>query len=107
MLAAGVGFLPYFPLASGLLSGKYRGGARPAGTRLMRPGGLADTFLTEERLAIGERLGEFADARGHSLLELAFSWLLARPTVASVIAGASTADQIQQNVAAAGWTLTA
>jgi aryl-alcohol dehydrogenase-like predicted oxidoreductase len=106
MLAQGVGFLPYFPLASGLLSGKYRGGARPAGTRLMRPGGLADTFLTEARLALAERLGEFADAHGHTLLELAFSWLLARPTVASVIAGASSAEQIQQNVSAATWTLT-
>jgi aryl-alcohol dehydrogenase-like predicted oxidoreductase len=107
MLAHGVGFLPYFPLASGLLSGKYRGGARPAGTRLMRPGGLADTFLTDERLALSERLGEFAEAHGHTLLELAFSWLLARSTVASVIAGASNPDQIAQNVNAATWALTA
>jgi aryl-alcohol dehydrogenase-like predicted oxidoreductase len=106
MLAAGVGFLPYFPLASGLLSGKYRGGARPAGTRLMRPGGLADTFLTDERLALAERLGEFAEAQGHTLLELAFSWLLARPTVASVIAGASSPEQIAQNVNAVTWALT-
>jgi aryl-alcohol dehydrogenase-like predicted oxidoreductase len=105
MLAHGVGFLPYFPLASGLLSGKYRGGARPAGTRLMRPGGLADTFLTEERLALAEQLGAFAETHGHTLLELAFSWLLARPPVASVIAGASNAEQIAQNVKAATWTL--
>jgi aryl-alcohol dehydrogenase-like predicted oxidoreductase len=106
MIAHGVGFLPYFPLASGLLSGKYRGGARPAGTRLTRPGGLADTFLTEERLALAERLGEFAEAHGHTLLELAFSWLLARPAVASVIAGASNAEQIAQNAKAVSWTLT-
>jgi aryl-alcohol dehydrogenase-like predicted oxidoreductase len=105
MLAHGLGFLPYFPLASGVLSGKYRGGARPSGTRLMRPGGLQDTFLTDEKLAAAERLAAFAEARGHTLLELAFSWLLSRPTVASVIAGASNPKQVEQNVAAADWTL--
>jgi aryl-alcohol dehydrogenase-like predicted oxidoreductase len=107
MVAHGLGFLPYFPLASGLLSGKYRGGAMPPGTRLGRPSALTGRFLSEENRAIADRLADFAEARGHTLLELAFSWLLAQPTVASVIAGASNLEQIQQNVAAATWTLTA
>jgi aryl-alcohol dehydrogenase-like predicted oxidoreductase len=106
MRAHGIGFLPYFPLASGVLSGKYLGGATPTGTRL-QTGGLKDRFLTEENLAIAERLATFAQARGHTLLDLAFSWLLARPTVASVIAGASNLEQVEQNVKAATWTLTA
>jgi aryl-alcohol dehydrogenase-like predicted oxidoreductase len=106
MVAHGLGFLPYFPLASGLLSGKYRGGAMPPGTRLGRPSGLTARFLNDEYRAIADRLADFAEARGHTLLELAFSWLLAQPTVASVIAGASNLEQIRQNVAAATWTLT-
>lgn len=105
MRAHGLGFLPYFPLASGVLSGKYLGGAMPAGTRL-QAGGLKERFLTEENLAVAERLAAFAQARGHTLLELAFSWLLSRPTVASVIAGASNLEQVEQNVKAATWTLT-
>lgn len=107
LVAHGLGFLPYFPLASGLLSGKYRAGAMPSGTRLGRPSALTGRFLSEENRAIADRLADFAEARGHTLLELAFSWLLAQPTVASVIAGASNLEQIQQNVAAATWTLTA
>ena len=105
MVAHGLGFLPYFPLASGLLSGKYRGGAMPPGTRLGRPSGLTARFLSDENRAIADLLADFAEARGHSLLELAFSWLLAQPTVASVIAGASNLEQIQQNVSAATWKL--
>ena len=107
MVAHELGFLPYFPLASGLLSGKYRGGARPAGARLTTTKSLTDLFLTDANVAIAERLGEFAEARGHTLLELAFSWLLARPAVASVIAGASTSEQIAQTVAATSWALSA
>ena len=106
MVAHGLGFLPYFPLASGLLSGKYRGGARPAGSRLTTTKGLIDQFLTDENLAAAERLAAFAEARGHTPLELAFSWLLSRPAVGSVIAGASNPEQIQQNVASASWTFT-
>jgi aryl-alcohol dehydrogenase-like predicted oxidoreductase len=105
MLAHGLGFLPYFPLASGLLSGKYRGGARPAGARLTTAKSLMDVFLNDKNIATAEALGAFAEARGHTLLELAFSWLLSRPTVASVIAGASNAEQIAQNVNAATWAL--
>jgi aryl-alcohol dehydrogenase-like predicted oxidoreductase len=101
----GLGFLPYFPLASGLLTGKYRQGQPPpAGTRLAGGGGR---FLTDANLAIVEELIGFAEARGHTILELAFCWLLAHRPVASVIAGATKPEQIQANVAAAGWTLTA
>ncbi len=107
MAAHGLGFVPYFPLASGLLSGKYRGGARPAGTRLATSQDLKNLFLADEYVEKAERLGDFAEERGHTLLELAFSWLLSRPAVASVIAGASNPEQIAQNVTAATWPLTA
>jgi aryl-alcohol dehydrogenase-like predicted oxidoreductase len=104
---AGLAFLPYFPLASGLLSGKYRSGEpSPEGTRLSAPGSrLRDRFLNEENLAIADRLNEFARTRGHSLLELAFSWLVSHRAVASVIAGASTPEQVKANAAAPSWTL--
>src|SRR5947209_1666748 len=86
----GLGLLPYFPLASGLLTGKYRRNAQlPQGARLSKIQRLADRFLTEANWAKAERLADFCEKRGRSLLELAFSWLAARPTVASVIAGAT------------------
>lgn len=104
--AYGVGLMPYFPLASGLLTGKYRRGQPlPEGARLTHTQGLSKRFLTEENLRIVERLEDFCAARGHTLLELAFSWLLTRPAVASVIAGASTPEQIEQNVEAINWAL--
>ncbi len=93
--------MPYFPLASGLLSGKYKRGALPEGTRLAAIQGLGQRYLTEENWQKVERLEAFASARGHNLLELAFAWLLARPRVASVIAGATTPEQVEQNIAAA------
>ena len=102
----GIAFIPYFPLASGLLTGKYRRGQPvPQGARLTE-----DRFAgarNDENLDLVERLIAFAEARGHTLLELAFSWLLTRPTVASVIAGATKAEQVQSNASAAGWTLSA
>jgi aryl-alcohol dehydrogenase-like predicted oxidoreductase len=99
-------FLPYFPLASGLLTGKYRRGAPPPeGSRLA--GERYARQLTDERLAAVETLIAFAEARGHTVLELAISWLLAQPRVASVIAGATRPEQVRTNVAAAGWALTA
>jgi aryl-alcohol dehydrogenase-like predicted oxidoreductase len=104
--AAGLGLLPYFPLASGLLSGKYRGGAKPAGSRLTTSKTLIATFLNDANLAVADKLAAFAEAHAHTPLELAFSWLLAQPAVASVIAGASSPEQIAQNVAAGAWTLT-
>jgi aryl-alcohol dehydrogenase-like predicted oxidoreductase len=101
----GLAFLPYFPLASGLLTGKYRRGQPvPEGTRL--GSGQGKSRLTDENLALVEALIQFAESRGHSLLELAISWLATRPVVASVIAGATSPSQIRANVAAAGWRLT-
>jgi aryl-alcohol dehydrogenase-like predicted oxidoreductase len=104
----GVGFVPYFPLAGGLLSGKYGSDQPPpTGTRLTESGSrLASRFLKDAHVATAEQLDAFAKKRGHRLLDLAFSWLLARPAVSSVIAGATTAAQVQANVAAAGWALT-
>ena len=105
--AYGLGLLPYFPLACGMLTGKYRkGAALPAGTRLANTQSLADTYMTEANWAIVERLRVYAEERGHTLLDLAFGWLLARRCVSSVIAGATKPEQLEQNVAAAGWVLT-
>ncbi len=106
MQGYGLGLLPYFPLASGLLTGKYRrGAAMPAGTRLALMEGLANRYMKEENWAIVEGLEKFAAERGHSMLELAFSWLAGRATVTSVIAGATTIEQVAQNVKAADWKL--
>jgi aryl-alcohol dehydrogenase-like predicted oxidoreductase len=103
-----IGLLPYFPLASGLLSGKYAAQARPEGARLVNPAfNLGGRFLTPSNLEIVERLASFARERGRSLLELAFSWLAANPSVASVIAGATKPEQVRQNVGASRWQLTA
>jgi aryl-alcohol dehydrogenase-like predicted oxidoreductase len=104
----GMGELPYFPLASGLLTGKYKQvQAAPAGSRLSRKQALAERFQTAANLEKVARLEQFAAKRGHTLLELAFSWLLARPSVASVIAGATKPEQIEANARAAVWELNA
>ncbi len=101
---SGVAFLPYFPLASGLLSGKYRAGEPPPeGTRLAGMGDRAASQLTDERLAAVAALDELARRNGHGVLDLAFGWLLERPAVASVIAGATRPEQIAANVAAGNW----
>ena len=100
----GVAFLPFFPLASGLLSGKYRPGEPPPeGTRLAAMGDRAASQLTEERLATVAALDELARRQDHSVLDLAFGWLLSRPAVASVIAGATRPEQVVANVTAGGW----
>ena len=105
--AYGMGLLPYFPLASGLLSGKYkRGAGAPAGTRFASTPSLVNRYATESNWALLERLEAFCTERGRTLLELAFSWLLARPPVASVIAGATKPEQLEANAKAADWTLT-
>jgi aryl-alcohol dehydrogenase-like predicted oxidoreductase len=103
----GLSFMPYFPLASGLLTGKYRKGQPPPpGSRLAGPGGW-DEFLTDERLDLVERLGAFAEKHGHTLLELALSWLVSQPEIATVIAGATSAEQVRANAAAVeAWRLT-
>jgi len=102
---AGMAFIPYFPLANGLLTGKYRQGQNaPAGSRLHS--GRGNRLLTDRNLTIVERLIEFSERQGHTILELAFSWLLTRPAVASVIAGATSPKQARSNAAAACWELT-
>jgi aryl-alcohol dehydrogenase-like predicted oxidoreductase len=104
----GLGILPYFPLASGLLTGKYRrGAALPPGSRLAKNPRHAREFLSERNWRIVAKLEAFAAGRGRSMVELAVSWLLRDPVVASVIAGATTPEQVEQNVGAAGWTLSA
>ena len=103
-----LGFLPYFPLASGMLTGKYRRGeAPPEGSRMTKvPAERAEKALSDRNFDVVERLTAFAEDRGHTLLELAFSWLAAQPGVTSIIAGATRSEQITANVAAAGWSLT-
>jgi aryl-alcohol dehydrogenase-like predicted oxidoreductase len=99
-------FLPYFPLASGLLTGKYRRGKKlPGGSRAAD--GWGPKVFTEQNLAIVESLIEFAESKGHTILELAFSWLLSHQSVASVIAGASKPEQVRANAKAAHWQLAA
>jgi aryl-alcohol dehydrogenase-like predicted oxidoreductase len=101
---SGLAFLPYFPLASGLLSGKYKAGeAPPEGTRLAAMGDAAASQLSDERLARVAALAELAAGEGHTVLELAIAWLLSHPSVASVIAGATKPEQVIANVAAAAW----
>jgi aryl-alcohol dehydrogenase-like predicted oxidoreductase len=103
-----LGLLPYFPLASGLLTGKYKRDVAPgADTRFAALKGLTDRYATETNWQIVERLEKFCAQKGHGLLELAFSWLASRPTVASIIAGATKPEQLEQNAAAVGWALTA
>jgi len=97
----GLGFVPYFPLASGLLTGKYRRGeAAPSGTRLAG----REQVASDEQFAVLDALERFADERGLSLLDLAIGGLLARPVVSSVIAGATKPEQVRANAAAAKWT---
>jgi aryl-alcohol dehydrogenase-like predicted oxidoreductase len=97
----GLGFVPYFPLASGLLTGKYRRGeAAPAGTRLAG----RDEVASDEQFELLEALERFADERGVAMLEVAIGALLGRPVVSSVIAGATKPEQVRANAAAARWT---
>jgi aryl-alcohol dehydrogenase-like predicted oxidoreductase len=101
-----LGVLPFFPLASGLLTGKYKRGATPHDdTRFGKSAALKDRYVTPRNEDIVEKLTAFAQARGHTLLELAFSWLASRPQVASVIAGATRVEQVEQNVKAIGWAM--
>lgn len=103
----GLGFLPFFPLASGLLTGKYRKGEPPPeGTRLAAWGKRGQEALSERNFEKLEKLSAWAEARGKGLLDLAFAWLLGQPVVSSVIAGATRPEQVQANAAAAAWALT-
>ena len=101
----GLAFLPYFPLASGLLTGKYEPGkAAPKDSRLSLS--WTSRFTTDRNVRVAESLKAFAAARGHTLLDLAMSWLATRPRLASVIAGATTPEQVQANAVAVNWPLT-
>jgi aryl-alcohol dehydrogenase-like predicted oxidoreductase len=103
----GLGILPYFPLASGFLSGKYRPGEKPPeGTRLAAWGPRGEEVLSERNFAILDRLEQFAQARGKTVLDLAIGWLASHPYVPSVIAGATKPEQVEENVKAAEWRLT-
>lgn len=98
-----VGILPYFPLESGLLTGKYKRGEKAsADTRFGKWGG-GGIFATDERYAIVEKIAAYGDEIGRSVLDIAIGWLAAQPFVSSVIAGVTKPEQIRQNVAAAGW----
>src|SRR5204863_8262519 len=97
-----ISLLPYFPLASGLLTGKYRrNAAPPKNARLSYSKDHASDFISARNWALVEKLEAVAQKSGHSMLELAFGWLLAKPIIGSVIAGATKPEQIEQNVAAA------
>ena len=97
-----IALVPYFPLASGLLTGKYRRGAPvPAGTRLAAKNRLSDLFWTQENLELTYRIVEFCEQRKLNVLDVAFAWLLEKPFVPSVIAGASRPEQIDANIKAA------
>jgi aryl-alcohol dehydrogenase-like predicted oxidoreductase len=102
----GLGLLPYFPLASGLLTGKYKNNdPPPEGTRYAEWKFLVARYWTDANWNIIERLEKFCEERNHNLLELAFSWLLSKPVVSSVIAGATRPEQLEQNVYAGRWQL--
>jgi len=103
----GLGILPFFPLASGMLTGKYsRGEEPPQGTRLAMWGDRAKAALSDDNFDVVEKLDNFATERGHTILELAFSWLATMPHISSVIAGATSPAQVKQNAEAAAWRLT-
>jgi aryl-alcohol dehydrogenase-like predicted oxidoreductase len=102
----GIAFIPFFPLESGLLTGKYRPGAPPpAGSR--GDAGWGPKVYTERNLEWVEELRRFAEQRGHKMVELAMSWLAGQPAVSSIIAGATTPEQVRANAASASWQMTA
>ncbi|MDA8275419.1 MAG: aldo/keto reductase [Actinomycetota bacterium] len=102
----GIAYLPYFPLASGVLTGKYRRGEQPpAGTRLERWGEHGARLLDDATFDAVDALSAWASLHGRSLLDLAFAWLAAKPAVASVIAGATSPEQVASNVSAGAWVL--
>jgi aryl-alcohol dehydrogenase-like predicted oxidoreductase len=103
----GLGILPYFPLASGFLSGKYRAGeAPPEGTRLAAMGQRAEGMLTDRNFETLGKLQAFGEARDRPVLDVAIGWLASQPSVPSVIAGATKPEQVEANVRAGEWRLT-
>ena len=108
MQAYGLGLIPHSPLAAGMLTGKYqRNAPMPADARMTREKRQADRWINPANWEIVERLNTLCAARGHSLLELAMSWLASRPLVASIIAGATTPGQVELNASAVNWQLSA
>ena len=106
-LKYGLGVLPFFPLASGFLTGKYRPDeAPPEGTRLANANSPFASVLNEGNFDMLVKLEKFAEDRGHTMIELAFSWLASKPFVSSVIAGATKPEQVTENAKAADWKLT-
>ena len=108
--AYGLSVLPYFPLASGFLTGKYRQGEeKPDGARLSNPamGRMAERIFSDHNYDVLGKLEAFADAHGHPMLDLAIGWLASKPYVGSVIAGATRPEQVEQNAKAGEWRLTA
>jgi len=102
-----LGLLPYYPLAGGFLTGKYRRAeALPVGARLARVKRLSDRYVTDANWSLTEKLEAWAMANDHSLLDLAFAWLLAHPVIPTVIAGATRPEQIDANIKAGEWVLT-
>jgi aryl-alcohol dehydrogenase-like predicted oxidoreductase len=107
MLKHGAQLLPYYPLAGGFLTGKYkRGAALPEGGRITKGARYQGMFINDTNWDILEKLEAFSAARGHTLLELAFAWLLAQPVIATVIAGATRPEQLETNARAVDWELT-
>ncbi len=105
--AFGVGIIPYFPLAGGLLTGKYREGEPfPSGTRLEQMERMRNRFATPRNFAIARAVETWARDHGHPVTELAVAWLLARPAVSTVITGVTKPEQVEANVKAADWDLT-
>ncbi len=107
--AFGIGIIPYSPLAGGILTGKYRGGARPSGSRGTDQEGagfFARQLAGKDESAV-ERLAEWAEARGRTVGDLAIAWLASQPEVSSVIAGVTSEEQIDTNASAAAWELSA
>ena len=103
----GVGILPYFPLASGFLTGKYKRGEAPSkDTRLGAWGPRGAQMLSDANCAVLEKLEQYASGAGHTMVELATSWLVAQPEVSSVISGATRPEQVTENVKACGWKMT-
>jgi len=106
MRTHGLGLLPYYPLACGLLAGNYQRGAKlPPGGRITKNPAHVERFLTAENFDIVERLEAFAKQRGRTLLELSMSWLAAQTIVPSIIAGVSRAEQLDMNLRAVAWKL--
>ena len=107
MQALGAVLLPYYPLASGFLTGKYlRNSPKPDSARITKDARYQEMYMTDANWTRLENLQAFCTQRGRTLLELAFSWLAAQPVVACVIAGATKAEQLEANVKAADWALT-